>query len=140
MLILATVLIQGTTLGPLIKLLGLARLDDDGGASAMAEARAALAGAELRVMEERAQDPLFGALAHDLLAEYQDRARQVTPAATKGAVAAERAGRLELRLDALAAARGALVQLYQDGSVHEHTLRELERELDLDEVRLRALR
>ncbi len=140
--ILATVLVQGTTLGPMVRALGL---DAAGGhqrkgpatAPQEAPARAAVDAAMLALIETRATDPLEGAIAQDLLAEYRNRAGWSTRAHRSGGAAnAEHMARRVLRLDAIRAGRARLLDLHRDGSIHDEVLMTLERELDLEELRL----
>ena len=139
--ILASLLVQGTTLAPLVRWLGLIRLaaatvqDDE---KAEADARANVSAASLRLIESRSADPLDGAMAADLLPEYRD-ARAMATMPPKGAAArAARSARLSLRLEALAEGRNALLRLHRDGRLHDHLLSKLETELDLDELRIRG--
>ena len=80
--ILGTVMIQGPTLGPLIQRLRLARGSEPAGEPEDAVARRAMAAAELRLMEERANDPLIGAIARDILDEVP-RTRQFNEGRTE---------------------------------------------------------
>lgn len=137
--ILVTVLVQGTTLGPLIRLLGLDRPRAGTQQPPAAEARAAVETEMLRLIEERAADPLVGAIAQDLLQEYRDRAGWASRAyGGTAAVLAERSARLRLRLDAIAAGRLRLLQLHRSAAIHDEALHQLEQELDLEELRVRG--
>lgn len=137
-LILVTVLVQGTTLGPLITALRIAMPDSEDPQAMEVQARAKMAQARLALIEERSQDPLEGALAQDLLTEYRDRAREIAISPTRSAAArAERVGRLTLRLDALEAARESALRQHREGALHDKVLFGLERELDMEELRLR---
>ncbi len=138
--ILGTVLIQGVTLGPLIKALGLSKspATDDGEHPAIA-ARTAAERAALAAIELRAADPLDGAMAQDLLAEFRDRAgthhnhAAPNPAASR----ATHQARLALRLHANQAARTHVVALARDGELGEEELIAVVEELDLEDLRLR---
>ena len=55
----------------------------------------------------------------------------------RGALQAERAARLTLRLEAVAASRGQLLLMHRTGDIHDDVLHALEQELDLEELRLR---
>lgn len=137
-LILVTVLVQGTTLGPLIKALGIAMPKEEDPQIMDALARAKMAQARLAYIEERSRDDLEGAIAQDLLPEYRDRAQEISLSPARSAARrAERLGRLNLRLEALQAARESALRLNRAGELHDSVLLGLERELDLEELRLR---
>ncbi len=137
-LILTTVLIQGTTLGPLIQALGLASDDDSGEREAEARARASMRQAELAAMEEQSRDVLNGAIAQDMMPEYRDRAQEAAlNRKLSGAARAETMARINLRLVALEAARTSALRQNRTGELQDDILLRLERELDMDELRLR---
>lgn len=142
--ILVTVLVQGTTLGPLITALGLSAEPVREGMPPEAVARAAAEQAALEAIEQRAQDPLDGAMAQDLLPEFRDRAgwsargNGAPPgAASMAAIQAERVARLSLRLEANGAARRRVIGLNRAGELGDETLAVVVEELDLEELRLR---
>ncbi len=138
--ILVTLLIQGGTLSAVIRILRLNLPVDHEAPPAHARARAAIAAAALRTIEERTTDPLDGAIAADMVREYRDRAGWLVRVhENAAAVRAERAARLTLRRDALAAARAELLRLHRSREIDGDALRALERELDLEEIRLRTL-
>ncbi len=138
--ILGTVLVQGISLGPVIKALGLSIVSGRDETPAH-RARTAAEHAALAAMELRAQDPLDGAMAGDLLAEYRDRAAAPSPAnpapANTAARRVEREARLALRLHANAAARTRLVALAHDGELDDEGMVAVVEELDLEDLRLR---
>jgi sodium/hydrogen exchanger family protein len=135
--ILVTLLIQGGSLGILIQALGLSTSADNNAAQEYAQPRAAIAAAALRVVEERETDPLYGAIAEDMVREYRDRAGWLNRVKTHdAAVHAEIVARLSLRREALAAARSELLRLHRSGDIGDDALNALEQELDLDEIRL----
>jgi len=108
-------------------------------APAHARARAAIAAVALRTIEERTTDPLDGAIAADMVREYRDRAGWLVRVhENAGAVRGERAARLALRRDALAASRTELLRLHRSSEIEDDALRTLEQELDLDEIKLRS--
>ena len=139
--ILATLVVQGTTLEWLIKRLGAALPAHVGGIDPEeAEARRIVAAASLAEIERRLDDPLEGALAADLVHEFRDHAgHSGRIAANRGAAAAERASRRRLRLAALEAARDSLIAHHRDGHIEEETLVKLEAELDFEEQRIRQV-
>ncbi len=136
--ILVTLLIQGGTLSVMIGVLKLNTRVDDEAAPEHAQARAAIAAAALRVIEERAIDPLEGAIAADMLREYRDRAGWLVRVNENDAVVrAERTARFSLRREALAASRAELLRLHRSREIEDDALHALEQELDLEELRLR---
>jgi hypothetical protein len=73
-----------------------------------------------------------------LLHEHRDRAEHLARVAKGGgAAAAERAARRALRLEALDAARAAILALHGQGKLAEEALTRLSQELDFEENRLR---
>lgn len=133
--ILGTVLLQGTTLGLLIR---WARLNEEAHERprlSMSQAEASMAQVQAQRVEALAYDA-DGTLIHpQLLARYQHRA----------AIFADYAGREEhyedrlhahfdLVLEAIAAGRSELIRLHRSGDIDEHVLQELERDLDLEEL------
>jgi CPA1 family monovalent cation:H+ antiporter len=137
--ILATLVLQGTTLGWLIRRLGLVQAAPaDGIDPVEAALRQRAAEAVMASIEARAGDPLYGPMAQDLLAEVRDRAAHLTRVARGGGpAAAERAARRTLRLEALEAARAVLRHHHARGDVPEDMLARLAQELDFEEQRLR---
>jgi len=128
--IVVTVLGQGTTLGPLLQAIGITGQESaDEGES---EARAAMAVAQLRHLEARRGEPEHADAASAILPYY----RQVAGLQAHG-MHGEGETRLRLRLDALHAGRAELLHLHRAGQVTEPALQALERELDLEEARLR---
>lgn len=136
--ILATLVLQGTTLEWLIRRLGVERKARPGMSREEAAARALVAHAALLEMERRAGDVLSGAIAQDLLPEYRDRVR-LLDGIDQGPIAAERAARLEHRLNALRAGRDRLLRHHRDGGMEEELMARLTEELDLEELRLLRL-
>ena len=135
--ILVTLLIQGGTLSVVIRLLKLNLPIDREAAPAHAHVRAAIAAVALRTIEERMTDPLDGAIAADMVREYRDRAGWLVRVhENDAAIRAERAARLVLRRQALAASRTELLRLHRSGEIEDDALRALEQELDLEEIKL----
>ncbi|MFL1464168.1 Na+/H+ antiporter [Roseococcus sp. DSY-14] len=137
--IMATLVVQGTTLEWLVKRLGLVQPPHpDGVAPEEAAARHAAAEAMLAAMERRAQDVLYGPMAQDMLAEFRDRAAHLGRVHQGGGAArAERAARRALRLESLDAARDVLLRRHAAGELPEEALAKLAQELDLEESRLK---
>jgi CPA1 family monovalent cation:H+ antiporter len=131
--------VQGTTLGPLIKWLGVARPVASDGVPPVAVARAELERAALRLIEERGNDEIVGPIARDLIPEFRERAGQAARTHEAGGAArAEQTARLALRLDAIEVARERLVAMHRAGDIHDEVMLVLEQELDFDELRLRG--
>jgi CPA1 family monovalent cation:H+ antiporter len=139
--ILATLVVQGTTLEWVIRKLGAELPPHPHGIDPEeAEGRRVVAAAALAEVESRLEDPLEGAIAADLLPEFRDRASHLRrTAVNQGAAAAERAARRGIRLAALAAARRQLTAHYQAGLLQEAGLVKLQQELDLEENRIRQV-
>ncbi len=138
--ILGTVVVQGPTLGPLIRWLAVAGDAPEADAAGEFAARAAMAAASLLVIEASLTDPLMGGVALDVAPEYRKRAEALGRSAIGAAARAERQALLSLRLDASAAARAELLRLHRAGDIHESVLRRLEHELDLEDLRIRRQR
>jgi CPA1 family monovalent cation:H+ antiporter len=136
----STVIVQGLTLGPLIRLLGLASAASDADEAAEFAARSAMAAAALRVIELSLVDPLMGGVAQAVADEYRRRAEALGHSAINAAARAERQALLSLRLEASAASRAELLRLHRAGDVQDEVLRRLEQELDLEELRMRRQR
>jgi Na+/H+ antiporter len=136
--ILVTLLIQGGTLSVVIGALKLNASEDDEAAAPHGHVRATIAAVALRVIEERATDPLEGAIAADMLREYRDRAGWLARVNENDAVMrAEGTARLALRRQALAASRTELLRLHRTREIEDDALQTLEQELDIEELRLR---
>ncbi|MBR0651730.1 Na+/H+ antiporter [Roseomonas terrae] len=136
--ILATLVVQGTSLEWVIRRLGVEEPRRANMSVEEAAARTLIAHAALRSIERRAEDVLDGAIAQDLLTEYRDRVR-LLDGVNQGPIAAERASRLEHRLHALRAGRDRLLRHRREDGLDEHLMNRLVDELDLEELRLRRL-
>ncbi|MBV9656342.1 MAG: Na+/H+ antiporter [Acetobacteraceae bacterium] len=138
-LICSTVLVQGTTLGPLIRALGIAVNDDGSERAIKAQARASMLRAQLALLEQQSQDDLLGPIARDMLTEFRDRMEEAAlDTGLTGPAKTETAAKIGLRLAALQAARAHALEQNRAGSLHDAILLSLERELDVEEIRLRA--
>ncbi len=137
--ILVTLLIQGGTLGLVIRGLKLTLQADRDAAPMYARVRATIAAAASRVIEEHMTDPLDGAIAADMVREFRDRAGWLVRVHDNaGAVRAEQAARFTLRREALDASRTELLRMYRSREIGDDALSVLEQELDLEEVKLRS--
>ena len=133
--ILGTVLIQGTSLGLLIRWAGLREPEAERARMSISEAEAAMAQVQVHLVESRAYDQ-DGNLAHPrLLDTYQRKANILTEYAGQEEHFAPRLhAHFDLVLEAIAAGRAELIRLHRAGDIDEHTLHELERDLDLEEL------
>ncbi|OYW10605.1 MAG: Na+/H+ antiporter [Rhodospirillales bacterium 12-71-4] len=136
--ILATLVVQGTTLEWVIRRFRVAEARLDGMPLAEALARRHVARATLAEVQQRAEDILEGAVARDLLSEYQDKAR-VYHGVADGGGHAELEARMRIRLAALRAGRRALLDRHGEGELDDMMLASLEQELDLEELRILRL-
>ncbi|MDB5412418.1 MAG: uncharacterized protein JWR10_753 [Rubritepida sp.] len=137
--ILATLVVQGTTLEWVIKRLGLVTPPHPNGIDPEeAMARHVAADAALHAVQARATDVLYGPIAADLMAEFSDREAHLQRVTRGGGpAAAERAARRAIRLEALDAARAALRSHQIEGELPEELLSRLGQEYDYEENRLR---
>ena len=133
--ILITVLVQGTTLGLVIRWaqpvetpINMPRLD-------MSQAEAAMALAQLKLVEAKAY-AMDGTLIHPMLLErYRRRASASKDYAGKEAEYRPRLhAHFDLVLEAVSVARGELLRLHRAGEIDDRTLHELERDLDIEEL------
>jgi CPA1 family monovalent cation:H+ antiporter len=133
--ILVTVLVQGTTLGFVIRLAGLREDERSMPPLDLFAAEAAMLRAQFAEVERMAYSP-DGSLLHPrLLDSYRRRAT----------ISTEFFGRMEERdqgiaahygviLAAVAAGRAELVRLHRAHQIDDETLHDLERDLDLEEL------
>ena len=141
LVILVTVLVQGSTLAPFIRLLGLQEfslprpdtMPED-------EARAVMARAQLQAVERESQAD--GAYKHPRLVEqYGYRARASARFhASGGALDPDRREHFRVVLAAIAAGRERILELHDAGQIHDRVLHALEHELDLEEMSARRFR
>ena len=135
--ILVTVLVQGSTLGPLIRLLRLRGLVTAPSSATLSEldARLRISNAQLDAVRALAYDA-EGALVHPrLLEQYEYRVAVLERVrATDGGMPVARAAHFDLMVAAVDAARAELIRLHRTGAIHDSVLRTLERELDLEEL------
>jgi CPA1 family monovalent cation:H+ antiporter len=133
--ILVTVLIQGTTLGAIIRWLKPPEAGARVAPLGMSQAEVAMARAQVKVIEQRAY-AADGTLVHpQLLERYRQRARISENYAGNEEVHQPRLqAHFDLVLEAVAAARVELVRLHREGQIDDRVLHELERDLDLEEM------
>lgn len=136
--ILATLVLQGTTLGWVVRRFQVEEKRAPGMALPEATLRRHVAQATLAEIARRADDILEGAVARDLLAEYQDKAR-VYHGVAEGGGQAELEARMRIRLAALRQGRTALLAEHHKGGIDDELLQALEVEHDLEELRILRL-
>lgn len=133
--ILGTVLIQGMTLGQVIRWAGLEEAESDKARLNMSQAELAMAVAQFNVVQKYAYGP-NGELIHPrlfdrfhrkatMMPEYIEKEEEFRPMLY---------AHYNLVLKAVAAGRAELIRLHRAGDIDEETLHELERDLDLEEL------
>jgi monovalent cation/hydrogen antiporter len=138
--ILATVLLQGTTLGPLARALRLTTLVQREETLSEHAARAHVFAASAEWLE-RVTDPDTGEVVHPmLLNDYRGRARATARLADgqEGALP-RRHAHFDMALQVVAVGRTELIKLHRAGKIHDSVLQGIEAEFDLEELRLRRL-
>jgi Na+/H+ antiporter len=137
-----TVLIQGSTLAPLIRLLGRrGAISADAPTRDEYAARVHLATASLNYLETRAAENQLEAAAYAPLADLYRQRLQMTHSIADPGEASELLlqRRLQTGLAAVSAGRQELLRLHRAGEIHESVLQKLELELDLEELRLQQI-
>lgn len=134
--IFVTLVLQGLTLPPLIRALGLA-----GAAGPNCEEREArrivMQAAVSHLDEARGRDNReFAPLYEDLTQHYQQRLSSLGPPDSQVEDTGENHRQLELSLEALRVERQTLIRLRDEGRINDEVLRRIERELDLNESRI----
>ena len=137
--ILVTVLVQGTTLAPMIRALRLERFPG-GRRTTMGEheARARVAQIQLAAVEQASLDEQGTQRHPRLIEQYGYRARasaRYSEAATD--LADSRREHFGVILAATKAGRRELLRLHRTGEIHDSVLQTLEHELDLEELTAR---
>lgn len=133
--ILGTVLIQGTTLGQVIRRLGLTEPSSDKPRMTMSQAEAAMAQAQWVTIQKLAYDANGNLIHPQLLNRYQVRAEKIVDYAerTEHYIPLLQA-HFDVVLQAVATGRRELIRLHRAGDIDDETLHELERDLDLEEL------
>ncbi|HEY4076256.1 MAG TPA: Na+/H+ antiporter [Rhizomicrobium sp.] len=133
--ILSTVLIQGTSLGALIRWAKLDEAESEKPRLTTDQAEAAMAQAQFKIVERLAYDR-DGTLVHPMLLErYRRRATLSAEYIGREAQYAPRLhAHFDLVLEAIAAGRVELLRLHRAGEIDEAVLMDLERDLDLEEL------
>lgn len=133
--ILVTVLVQGSTLGLLIRWLGVRRSEDDEPPMNLFAAEQAMMHAQLAIVEQLARDE-HGTIVHpQLLRRYTTRA---TVGADFTGTDEERtaaiASHFDVIIEAVRAGRSEIVRLHRANRIDDETMRDLEHDLDLEEM------
>jgi monovalent cation/hydrogen antiporter len=134
--ILVTVLVQGSTLGPLIRLLRVEGLEGrDPGLLSEEEAWARMAHAQLAAIQAESHQA-DGTEAHPrLLEQYTHRARlSLNYAADRETLRPREIAHYQAVLAAIRAGRAEILRMHRAGEIHDHVLASLEQELDLQEL------
>jgi len=134
--ILVTVLVQGTTLAPLVRLVLKGDFTMRRRATLSEEqARARVATAQLAAVEAQSLNP-DGSHRHPRLFEqYSYRVRAATRfSEEKDTLAPRRIEHFNTVLAANAAGRAELLRMHRGGEIHDEVLHAIEQELDLEEV------
>lgn len=135
--ILATLVLQGTTLGLLIRRFDLGDPDIEAVKPELVAARREVAEAALGALSGRLEDPEHGDVAESLVQDYQNRVDHADRLNDDGEQAQRRMdAHLQLRLTALEAARAKLLE-HRD-QLDGETLTMLVTELDLEEEQIRV--
>ncbi|UZE49589.1 Na+/H+ antiporter [Rhodopseudomonas sp. P2A-2r] len=137
--ILVTVLVQGTTLAPLVRLVLRGDFTAQHRSTLTEEqTRARVATAQLAAVEVQSLNP-DGSHRHPRLFEqYSYRVRAATRfSEEKDTLAPHRIDHYNAVLAANAAGRAELLRLHRSGEIHDDVLHAIERELDLEEVNVR---
>ncbi len=137
-----TVLVQGTTLGPLLRFIRLERLSMgrpnlrdvfDARARVVAASLAAVEGFEARRQNGNHPHP-------QLLEEYRRRAQITARVRDAGGVLKQtRREHFMVSLECVDAGRRELLRMHETEEIHDSVLHEIEAELDLEEIRLKHL-
>ncbi|MDP1026254.1 Na+/H+ antiporter [Sphingomonas sp. KR1UV-12] len=133
--ILVTVLVQGSTLGLLIRWTGLRRTAEDEPPMDMTAAERAMMQAQLFAVERLARDEAGNLVHPQLLRRYTARAtagESFTGSDEERTAAI--ASHFDVIIGAVAAGREELVRLHRTHQIDNETLRSLELDLDLEEL------
>jgi Na+/H+ antiporter len=139
--ILATLVLQGLTLAPLIRALRL-KGDDNAGTLMELKARLEAAHAALGRLEQLcATDQRISPRSQEQMREYyEDRIRRYTAGLEAGGTTEEyaegSAAWRDWRRDLISAERDAIVSLRDGGEISPEIMRRIERDLDLEESRI----
>jgi len=135
--IMATLVVQGLGLVPLIRLLGL-RADPAPEQELQHARHVAIRAALERLDADASGDGVPEPFLTDLRMHYEEKERRVTRQIGDGALVEEdhTPAQMQLRREVIAAERAAVIKLRDRGRIADDVLRTIERELDLEEQRL----
>ncbi len=137
--ILGTVLIQGMTLGLVIRAVGIQTFQEAGPRLTSAQAEAAIGQVQYRLVEKLAYDGAGKLIHPQLLRTYKRRAAiRANYPGREAELAPDLKAHFDVVLAAIAAGRAELMRLHRAAEIDEETLHDLERDLDLEELRARA--
>jgi hypothetical protein len=138
--ILVTLVLQGLTLPPLIRFMGLAGLA--GPDTEEEDARRVILQAAIAHLQASEQDdkPEYAEIYKDLAHHYRSRMATIAGADTLGEVGSPEQYRrhIELSRELLRVERQTAVRLRNQGRINDESLRKLEHELDLSEAHFLA--
>ena len=132
--ILVTVVVQGSTLGMVIRWLRVERTDDDEPPMDLFAAERAMMEAQLVAVQELAQDGDGEVLHPQLLHRYTARAAGADFSGDHAERAAAIASHFDVIIGTVRAGRAELVRLHRANRIDDETLRDLEHDLDLEEM------
>jgi CPA1 family monovalent cation:H+ antiporter len=137
--ILVTVLLQGATLAPLIRVLGLSHFTGPQTSTlSEAEARVRMAAAQLAEVERLSAREDQTQRHPRLVEQYGYRARAATRFnEAAGSLIEQKREHFKVVLAAVAAGRSEILRLYHAGTIHDSVLHVLEHDLDLEEISAR---
>lgn len=133
--IVGTVLVQGTTLGRVIAWARLIEPESEKARLSMSQAEAAMAQAQFATVQGLAYDGEGNLVHPQLLERYQRRSVAIIDYAERTEHYSPMLNaHFDVVLEAVATGRRELIRLHRAGDIDEETLRELERDLDLEEL------
>lgn len=133
--ILGTVLVQATTLERVIRWANLAEPPADKARVTMRQAESAMAQAQLLTVERCAYDGDGNLIHPKLLERYRRKATMIVDYAERpDHYSPMLTAHFDVVLAAIATGREELIRLHRAGDIDDDTLRELERDLDLEEL------
>ena len=135
--ILGTLVVQGLTVAPLARLLGLSAADDTFEREQRLAREQAAQAAITRVDEVAQEDWVPPSIAAQVRTHYEHRLQRFHPdAALDPACSVEQAdAQRRLRHEALTAERRTLIRLRNQGEISDDVMHHIERELDLEALR-----
>jgi CPA1 family monovalent cation:H+ antiporter len=133
--IIATLVLQGATLPPLIRMLGLAGTAGPNCEEIEAR-RIVLEAAIAHLKATSAEDAGWADVYSDLIHYYEQRLATIGAGQHGGQDARKHNRRVDLSPEALRVERDTAIALRDEGRINDEVLRRIERELDLAETRL----